>query len=83
MVDRYRPKQRKHWPVGKPFKYRTARSSDRRTLLRALWEEYKFGNSVSKLYVALLARAILQQESSLTNAPFFRVLDKKTTKVNV
>jgi hypothetical protein len=91
MVDRYRPKQRKRWPEGKPFKWRTVRSSGRRALLRALGEEYEFGNSVSKLYVALLARAMLQQEPSLIDEAYFRnrcgldVLDsgKTTKKVNV
>jgi hypothetical protein len=55
MVERYRPNRRK------PFRYLEG-GLTRNTLLRALQAEYRRGNSESKLYVALLARAVFNQE---------------------
>ena len=41
------------------------RTVNRVTLLRALVQEFVFGNSLSKLYVNLLARTIIDQEPEL------------------
>jgi hypothetical protein len=48
-----------------PFRYREIRAGGRRALLRALAAEYKHGNSLSRLYVALLARTMVEQEPKL------------------
>jgi hypothetical protein len=41
----------------------------RRTLIHALADEYEFGNSISRLYVSLLVRAVLEQEPQLLRKP--------------
>lgn len=43
----------------------TYRTVDRAALLRALVQEYVFGDSLSKCYVALLARTIVDQAPEL------------------
>ena len=56
----------------KPFLYRDTgphRQVGRRALLRALAEEYEFGNSIARLYVSLLARAIIAQDPKLLKKP--------------
>lgn len=67
MVERYRPNQRE-----RQIRYRARPQSltpGRRALLRALRAEYLRGNSVSKLYVPLLARAVVEQEPRLLQEP--------------
>ena len=61
----------------KPFRYReiryrettSIRTVGRRSLLNALADEYEFGDSLSKLYVSLLARALVAQDPKLLKAP--------------
>jgi hypothetical protein len=48
---------------------RAPRSIGRRALLRALSEEYEYGDAISKLYVALLAKAVVEQEPRLLRPP--------------
>ena len=62
MVKRYR----------KPFKYTGLhRSTGRLALLRALSSEYEFGNSLSKLYVPLLVKALVAQDAKLDNEIYY------------
>jgi ribosomal protein S30 len=71
MVARYCPNSSKSRACH-PFRYTETgppRSVGRRALLRALASEYEHGNSVSKLYVALLARAVVEQEPRLLRPP--------------
>jgi hypothetical protein len=52
----------------KPFVYtgyRHRRKIGRRALLRALADEFEFGNAVAKMYVTLLVRTILEQQPQL------------------
>jgi hypothetical protein len=65
MVERRRANQPKR---ERQFRYSGTRqhgSPGRRALLRALATEYELGNSLSKLYASLLARAVVAQEPRL------------------
>ena len=69
MIERRRLNQPKS---VRPFRYSNTgphRQPGRRALLRALAAEYEFGNSLSKLYVSLLARAVVAQDPRLLRKP--------------
>lgn len=66
----YHPTKMKQTRLQKPAVYTgsilgSIRTIGRRALVRALVEEYQFGNSVSKLYVSLLAQAMVAQDPKL------------------
>lgn len=65
-MERIRPRK-----SHKPFRYVNGRYRpvSRRRLVRALASEYEFGNSLSKLYVALLTQALIDQDPTLTRKP--------------
>ena len=52
------------------------RQVGRRALLRALSDEYRFGNSVSKLYASLLTQAVIEQDPRLLRVEQDPLLDR-------
>lgn len=81
---RYRPRRNEVTaPRLKNGGVRPFRLVGRRALLRALADEYTFGDSVSKLYVSLLARAVVKQEPGLLKKPHDPRLCKTTAQMHL
>jgi hypothetical protein len=65
MIARYHPKQNRAVEAPKRKYGGHVRLIGRSALLRALASEYQFGDSHSRLYVAMLVRSMLRQEPKL------------------
>ena len=62
------------WNKGRE-NLRDPRIIGRIVLVKALWDEFKHGNSISKLYASLLLRAMLEQDPKLIERLRYRFED--------